>query len=303
MGEYEISVFNQEGELIISSPAYIEYRASGHKLDHEYRGLGGVAPITRRRLKMKSIKSKANRLHLFMNVALALVVSLLFTVVPISATVLTLQARDRDSTLTAFRDFLHNPRSFDMTELRYYDPHETWPLLRDSEVAGLFDFDGDGVPELLITYVLFDPETPFAVLSYTEQMEILFEGLIWGPVTGLMDGDGARWFEVAVDASDRAYLVLVQGTHRVNYENFAHSIEMVRAYMILVEREWQQVLETTVTFSISMYGQLTGDIYGYAYVIGERVSYDTLTNAIPCTGIKTNARTELSVAANGKLGI
>jgi hypothetical protein len=132
---------------------------------------------------------------------------------------------------------------------------------------------------LLITYVLFDPETPFAVLSYTGQMEILYEGLIWGPVTGLRDGEGESWFEVAVDAGDRAFLVLVQGTHRLNYEDLKHSIEMVRTYMIPVEHEWRPMLETAATVSISMYGQRTGYIYGYAYVNGERVSHDVFTNA------------------------
>ena len=106
--------------------------------------------------------------------------------------------------LIAFHSFLSNPQSMEF-QLFAGGSEETtvsWDVnsLRHAE---LVDFNGDGVPELLIIPPREDIQmcVPFAIIGYSGQIDVLFKTISWG------DAGSSVIHDLAITSDGRKYLM------------------------------------------------------------------------------------------------
>ena len=121
--------------------------------------------------------------------------------------------------LIAYHEFLSNPQSM---VFRFRDREDmSWDLSWDVDMiryAELIDFDGDGIPELLIVLPFSDRGdapygSPIIIVGYSGQIDTLYQSASWG------EGGGWVQHEVAVASSSRNYLIHNVGEGGVGSRN------------------------------------------------------------------------------------
>ena len=141
--------------------------------------------------------------------------------------------------LIAFHEFLTSPQTMEFEFGTFWEGEVeiSWDV-NTLRYARLVDFDGDGIPELLI---LPPPDEVgfgmhFGILKYQqEQVEMFFSSFLWGDA-----GSGVR-YEVASTTNGKNYLV------RTDIDGSFTGVE-TRHYFTLIDSEFVPVLTTRVVF-------------------------------------------------------
>ena len=175
--------------------------------------------------------------------------------------------------LIAFHEFLSNPQSMVFYPWPESEGHDLSWELHTLLHAELIDLRGDGVPQLLIVpprvEEMWWSRAPIIIFEYSEgQMEVIYQGLIWG------EGGGWGYYELAFTIEGKTYLVKSDGS--IHVHNQANNIldRVVRSYLTLDEEELVPVLTTIryVSYREISEEQEWVETIEYAYVNNHSVS-------------------------------